>query len=102
MNTLASLPLFATTTSAGCGPVGQPGSAVMSSGFVFGAAPLKLITPLTLPAVAASIVIVAGFGVAAGCSEAGCDLLQPRGRSRASKTVGTKERIEMALTFVPL
>jgi hypothetical protein len=33
--------------------------------------------PLIVPAVAGSIVIVAAFGAASGCSEAGWDLLQP-------------------------
>jgi hypothetical protein len=38
---------------------------------------LKLTTPPTVPEVAGSIVIVAAFGAAAGCSVAGWDLLQP-------------------------
>src|SRR5215467_7908770 len=54
--TLASRPLLTTTASEGCGLVGQPGSCVISRDGSFGVAPLNVIAPLTLPAVAASIV----------------------------------------------
>src|SRR5690242_10173197 len=78
MNTLASFPPFSATTSEGCGWGGQPGSAIISRGFIFGGTPAKLTTPVMLPAVAESMEIVAGFGAAgAGCSEDGCDLPQP-------------------------
>jgi hypothetical protein len=52
----------------------------MSSGFILGADPLKLTTPLIVPAVAASTVIVAGLAAeeAEDGSEAGCVLLQPK------------------------
>jgi hypothetical protein len=51
------------------------------------------------PAVEVSMLIVAALGAVAGCSEAGWDLLQPSGRSAASKTAGTKERTEITLIF---
>src|SRR5882672_1661444 len=71
----------------------------MSSGFVFGGAPLKLTTSLIVPAVDASTVIVAGFAADAGCSGAGLDWLDPSGISAASKIIATKERIDIALIF---
>jgi hypothetical protein len=54
----------------------------MSRGFIFGADPLKLTTPLIVPAVATSTEIVAGLAAeeAEDGSEAGCDLPQPRSR----------------------
>jgi len=49
----------------------------MSSGFIFGVSPLKPMTPVMLPAVAASTEMVAALGGAAGCSETGCGLVHP-------------------------
>src|SRR5262245_14939177 len=87
MNTLASLPSFTSTTSAGCGPVGQPGSAVMSSGFTFGGMPVKLTTPLIVPAVEAATLMVVALGAEAFCSEEGCDLPQPASAAKATSAV---------------
>jgi len=79
----------------------------MSNGFIFGTDPLKFTTPVTVPAVATSIEIVDGFGAAAGCSDAGWDLLQPTRamnmtRNRNPKPLkhgGNEEAEEICLIF---
>jgi hypothetical protein len=77
----------------------------MSSGFIFGGWPLRLTTPLIVPAVAGSMEIVAAFG--AGCSAAGWDLLQPAMATNAAtsrnpkhlKHRGTEEADGICLIF---
>src|SRR5947209_8200026 len=49
----------------------------MSSGFIFGGAPLKLTMPLMEPAVAGSTEMVADFAEVEDGAGAGCELLQP-------------------------
>ncbi|HEX4606247.1 MAG TPA: hypothetical protein VH724_19760 [Candidatus Angelobacter sp.] len=71
----------------------------MSRGFIFGAAPLKLTTPLIDPALAASMLMVPALGADAGCSEAGWDLLHPSGKNAISKVTNTKKRLDAAFIF---
>jgi hypothetical protein len=69
----------------------------MSSVGSLGAAPLKLIVPVTLPAVFESTLMVAGSaGAAAGCGS-GCELLQPAKKETTRRTVA-KQAQDQGLT----
>jgi hypothetical protein len=63
----------------------------MSSGFIFGTDPLKLTTPLIVPAVTMSTKIVAGLAAEDDDSDAGCDLLQPK--IRISEIIAEQKKI---------
>src|SRR5580765_8104526 len=95
-NTLASLPSLTTTFSAVFEPA-QFGSWLMSILAAFGAGPSNFTVPLTVAAVAGSIGVAAGAGVAAagatGCSSADSFLPQPANKARPGK-------MQMAIHFL--